>query len=87
MNTPAATRARRVAAEHGSEAQPGPTAELAGFVSSLELSSLPHATSEYSKKLLLDGIGCLIAGTGSEPGRSGGAPPHVFAQPGPPPPS
>ena len=47
----------------------GITETLAGYTSSISYSTLPVATVEYTKKLLLDGIGCLIAGTRGEPGR------------------
>lgn len=46
----------------------GITETLAQFTSGLEFSKIPAPTVEYSKMLLLDGIGCLLAGTRGEPG-------------------
>lgn len=47
----------------------GCTERLAEFTSAATHAMLPAATVEYAKKLLLDGIGCLLAGTRGEPGR------------------
>ena len=48
---------------------PGITEQLAAFTSSTPFAALPPATVDYTKKLLLDGIGCLLAGTRGDPGR------------------
>ena len=49
---------------------PGVTERLAAFTSSTAFATLPSATVDYTKKLLLDGIGCLLAGTRGGPGRT-----------------
>lgn len=46
-----------------SDSFPGATMELAQFVASMGDAELDNQTSDYAKRLLLDGIGCLIAGT------------------------
>jgi len=43
------------------------TERLAQFVSGLRYEDLPGATADYAKRLLLDGIGCLMAGTRGGP--------------------
>ncbi len=45
------------------------TDTLARHASSLAYSDIPAATLETAKRLLLDGIGCLLAGTRATPGR------------------
>ena len=47
----------------------GSTQRLAEFTSAAAYAMLPVATVDYAKKLLLDGLGCLLAGTRGEPGR------------------
>ena len=42
---------------------------LARFTSGLRHEVIPPTTLDYSKRLLLDGIGCLMAGTAGEPAR------------------
>lgn len=46
------------------------TRALASFTSSLRFADLPAATVEKAKCLLLDGIGCLLAGIAAGPGKS-----------------
>jgi 2-methylcitrate dehydratase PrpD len=38
------------------------TRKLAAFVAGLSYDDIPRATVEMSKRLLLDGIGCMLAG-------------------------
>ena len=45
------------------------TRKLAAFVADLKFDDIPRATIEMSKRLLLDGIGCLLAGTVGGPAR------------------
>ncbi|MBI3938672.1 MAG: MmgE/PrpD family protein [Betaproteobacteria bacterium] len=45
------------------------TRQVAEYVASLDYRNIPRATVETTKRLLLDGIGCLIAGTRGGPGR------------------
>jgi 2-methylcitrate dehydratase PrpD len=46
------------------------TRKLAAFAAALKYEQLPAATTETAKRLLLDSIGCLIAGTAAAPGQS-----------------
>lgn len=46
------------------------TRELAAFVANLKYDDIPHATIDMSKRLLLDGIGCMLAGIDGGPARS-----------------
>lgn len=46
------------------------TRALAAFTASLRFTDLPPATVQKAKCLLLDGIGCLLAGTAAGPGKS-----------------
>lgn len=46
------------------------TRRLAAFVADLSYDDLPRATVEMSKRLLLDGIGCMLAGIDSAPARN-----------------
>lgn len=52
------------------------TRVLARFTSSLQAAELLAATIDKAKCLLMDGIGCLLAGVVAEPGRNAAA----FAQ-------
>ncbi|MHA2231073.1 MAG: MmgE/PrpD family protein, partial [Candidatus Hodarchaeales archaeon] len=45
------------------------TRKLAKYLASLSYGDLPATTVEMAKRLLLDGLGCLIAGTLTTPGR------------------
>lgn len=45
------------------------TRKLAAFAANLEYQDLPVATVATAKRLLLDGLGCLLAGTAAAPGR------------------
>ena len=47
---------------------PGVTQRVAEYVASASIARLPPKTVESAKKLLLDGIGCLIAGTAGTEG-------------------
>jgi 2-methylcitrate dehydratase PrpD len=49
---------------------PGMTERLAHFTSSTPFAALPAATVDYTKKLVLDGIGCLLAGIHGGPGQT-----------------
>lgn len=51
------------------DASVAPTAALAGFAAAIEHRRLPAETAETAKRLLLDGIGCLLNGTQGDPGR------------------
>ena len=51
------------------DASVAPTAALAGFAAGIEHRRLPAETAETAKRLLLDGIGCLLNGTQGDPGR------------------
>ncbi len=46
------------------------TRELAAFAAGMEYSRIPRATIEMAKRLLLDGIGCMLAGVNGAPARS-----------------
>src|SRR3990170_3270956 len=46
------------------------TRALARFVAELKYESLPHEVIERARLHLLDGLGCLLAGTKGGPGRS-----------------
>jgi 2-methylcitrate dehydratase PrpD len=46
------------------------TRALAAFTSALQFADLPPATVQKAKCLLLDGIGCLLAGIAAGPGKS-----------------
>jgi len=46
------------------------TRELAAFVANLKYDDIPHGTIDMSKRLLLDGIGCMLAGIDGGPARS-----------------
>lgn len=46
------------------------TRELAAFAASLEYRRIPRATIEMAKRLLLDGIGCMLAGINGTAARS-----------------
>jgi 2-methylcitrate dehydratase PrpD len=46
------------------------TRKLAAFVAGLSYDDIPRATVEMSKRLLLDGIGCMLAGINSAPARN-----------------
>jgi 2-methylcitrate dehydratase PrpD len=46
------------------------TRKLAAFAAGLEYEALPAATVETAKRLLLDGLGCLLAGTAAWSGQS-----------------
>jgi 2-methylcitrate dehydratase PrpD len=45
------------------------TDQVAGYVTSIEWRDIPPVTVATAKKLLLDGIGCLLVGTRGEPGK------------------
>lgn len=45
------------------------TRKLAAFAAALDYQDLPAATVETAKRLLLDGLGCLLAGTAGNMGR------------------
>lgn len=47
----------------------GVSRRLAAFAAELKYSALPQSTVDVTKRLLLDGIGCLLHGTLSGPGR------------------
>lgn len=49
------------------------TRKLAAFAAALDYDHLPAATVSMGKRLLLDGLGCLLAGTRAGPGRSAAA--------------
>ena len=51
----------------------GVTRALASFTSGLRYEHLPPATVDMTKRLLLDGIGCLLAGTQAADGRNASA--------------
>jgi 2-methylcitrate dehydratase PrpD len=46
-----------------------PTPALAAFVAAIQHRHIPAQTSETAKRLLLDGIGCLLVGALGDPGR------------------
>lgn len=46
------------------------TRRLAAFVADLKFEDLPRATVEMAKRLLLDGVGCMLAGIDGEPARN-----------------
>jgi 2-methylcitrate dehydratase PrpD len=46
------------------------TRRLASFVAGLKFEHLPSSTVEMAKRLLLDGIGCMLAGVDGEPARN-----------------
>jgi len=46
------------------------TRKLAAFVADLKFDEIPPATIDMSKKLLLDGVGCMLAGVNGAPARS-----------------
>ncbi|MDX3905583.1 MAG: MmgE/PrpD family protein [Pigmentiphaga sp.] len=50
-------------------AREGPTRQVARYLAHTTYEAVPEATRETAKRLLLDGIGCLLAGTRGEPGR------------------
>ena len=50
--------------------QDGATLQLAGYIASMRREDLDEKTVDHAKKLLLDGIGCLIAGTSGAVARS-----------------
>jgi len=50
--------------------RPPVTRALAAFASGLRYQDLPATTIEMAKRLLLDGIGCLLAGTQAADGRN-----------------
>jgi len=50
--------------------RPPVTRALAAFASGLRYQDLPAPTVEMAKRLLLDGIGCLLAGTQAADGRN-----------------
>lgn len=66
MSAPAASVDAKAANREDGAA---PTAAVANYAAGLAYETLPAATVEATKKLLLDGIGCLIAGTRGQPGR------------------
>jgi 2-methylcitrate dehydratase PrpD len=45
------------------------TEQLAAYVAASDARAIPARTRETAKRLLLDGIGCLLAGTQGSPGR------------------
>jgi len=45
------------------------TEQVAAYVAGLRYTAIPEATKETAKRLLLDGIGCMLAGTRGGPGR------------------
>jgi len=47
----------------------GASASLAAFSAQIQLQDLSTETRETAKRLLLDGIGCLLVGTAGDPGR------------------
>ncbi len=49
-------------------ATPGTTSRIADHIAGLQWQALPAGTKETTKRLLLDGIGCLLAGTRGIPG-------------------
>ncbi len=51
----------------------GATLRLAAFTAGLEYKHMPPATVDMAKRLLLDGIGCMIAGVNNGPARSAAA--------------
>jgi 2-methylcitrate dehydratase PrpD len=51
------------------DASLAPTAAFAGFAAGIDHQQLPTETAETAKRLLLDGIGCLLNGTQGNPGR------------------
>lgn len=55
--------------EAGSSIAPGPSAALAAFASQIKAGDMAMETRETAKRLLLDGIGCLLVGTSGDPGR------------------
>lgn len=50
------------------DASVAPTAALADFAARIDHRKLPAETAETAKRLLLDGIGCLLNGTRGDPG-------------------
>lgn len=46
------------------------TRELAAFVANLKYDDIPRGTIDIAKRLLLDGIGCMLAGIDGGPARS-----------------
>jgi 2-methylcitrate dehydratase PrpD len=46
------------------------TRDLAAFVADLSYNDIPRATVEMSKRLLLDGVGCMLAGVNAAPARN-----------------
>lgn len=55
----------------------GITEQLAAFTSGMSFAAMPAATVDYTKKLLLDGIGCMLAGIRGQPGQMAG---RAYAQ-------
>jgi len=45
------------------------TNQIASYIVSTQFNDIPQTTVETAKRLLLDGIGCLLAGTIAEPGK------------------
>src|SRR6185503_677795 len=54
----------------GDAKTPGVTRELARFSSALRYEDLPAATVDMAKRLLLDGLGCMLVGGRGEDGRN-----------------
>lgn len=46
------------------------TRQLAAFIADLKFENLPRATVDMSRKLLLDGVGCMLAGVNGEAARN-----------------
>lgn len=69
MNATPSSAARPAVSKAPAETSPGATERLAQFTSRLGYADLPGATVEYTRMLLLDGIGCLLAGTRGAPGQ------------------
>lgn len=46
------------------------TRKLAAFVADLKFDDIPGATIDMSKRLLLDGVGCMLAGVNGAPARN-----------------
>ena len=46
------------------------TRQLAAFVAELKFDDIPRATIDMSKRLLLDGVGCMLAGVNGAPARN-----------------
>jgi 2-methylcitrate dehydratase PrpD len=57
----------------GVDASIGATQRLAAYVAGISVQALPEAAREAARKLLLDGIGCMLAGTQGGPARSAAA--------------